>query len=411
MGNKRRRSERRGKENKVVNITAKKVKRVPQEISSEPGYIRIGIDKSLLMYVLLLMALGLIMIYSASSYEAMLKHNDAKFYLTRQLFATVVALLGMAVAANIDYHFFLRWNKAIYVISLILVFLVITPLGKEINGARRWLGKGSISIQPAEIAKLAVILLTAVLISKTPQKALDTFKGMVRVLVPSAIMSFMVLVFTKNLSSASIIFLIPVVMVYVASRNHRIFAIAFISMVVVIGILVALVVSGTVDVDNNFRLARVAAWLHPEAYASGKAFQTLQALYSIGSGGLFGKGLGQSMQKLGSLPEAQNDMIFSIVCEELGLIGALAIMLLFGILIHRCAKAAENAMDLKGSMIAIGVMAHLALQVILNIAVVSNVIPNTGVTLPFISYGGSSVVFTLGEIGILLNVTGRVADE
>ena len=155
----------------------------------------------------------------------------------------------------------------------------------------------------------------------------------------------------------------------------------------------------------DFRGERILAWLDPEAYASGKGFQTLQALYAIGSGGIFGKGLGQSMQKLGFIPEAQNDMIFSIICEELGLFGAIAIILLFLLLIWRFMIVANNAPDLFGALLVVGVMGHIAIQVILNIAVVTNTIPNTGISLPFISYGGSSVMFLLIEIGLVLSVS------
>lgn len=157
--------------------------------------------------------------------------------------------------------------------------------------------------------------------------------------------------------------------------------------------------------DSNFRLARVKAWLEPEAFSTDKAFQTLQALYAIGSGGIWGKGLGQSMQKRGFLPEAQNDMIFSIICEELGLFGALAIILLFIVLIWSCMVIANKTVDRFGALLVVGVMAHYAIQVILNIAVVTNTIPNTGITLPFISYGGTSTLFLLTEIGIVLNVS------
>ena len=155
----------------------------------------------------------------------------------------------------------------------------------------------------------------------------------------------------------------------------------------------------------SFRLGRVRAWLDPESYSTDKAFQTLQALYAIGSGGIWGKGLGQSMQKMGFLPEAQNDMIFSIICEELGLFGAMAIILLFIILIWSCMVIANKTVDRFGSLLVVGVMAHYAIQVILNIAVVTNTIPNTGITLPFISYGGTATLFLLAEIGIVLNVS------
>ena len=160
--------------------------------------------------------------------------------------------------------------------------------------------------------------------------------------------------------------------------------------------------------DMHFRFKRILAWLNPEAYAQDTGFQTLQALYAIGSGGVMGKGLGQSMQKLGFIPEAQNDMIFSIICEELGLFGAVAIILMFIMLLWRMMIIANNAPDLFGALLVVGVMGHIAIQVILNIAVVTNTIPNTGISLPFISYGGTSVLFLMAEIGLVLNVAKRI---
>ena len=158
----------------------------------------------------------------------------------------------------------------------------------------------------------------------------------------------------------------------------------------------------------NYRFERVLAWLDPKAHASGKGFQTLQALYAIGSGGIFGKGLGESMQKMGFIPEAQNDMIFSVICEELGLFGAIAVMLMFLLLIWRLMIIANNAPDMLGALLVIGVMGHISIQVILNIAVVTNTIPNTGITLPFISYGGSAVIIQLAEVGLALNVARNI---
>ena len=161
-------------------------------------------------------------------------------------------------------------------------------------------------------------------------------------------------------------------------------------------------------VITSFRSDRITAWLNPESDAQDKGFQTLQALYAIGSGGVWGKGLGQSMQKLSFIPESQNDMIFSIICEELGLFGAIAIMLMFILLIWRMTVIANNAPDLFGAMLVVGVIGHIAIQAVLNVAVVTNTIPNTGISLPFISYGGSSVIFLLIEIGLVLSVAKRI---
>ena len=215
---------------------------------------------------------------------------------------------------------------------------------------------------------------------------------------------------TNNMSSAIIIFGIALLMLFVASPDYKRFVLMGAAGVAAVAALVFAIIQMEHS-DLGFRGGRILAWLNPEDYASGTGFQTLQALYAIGSGGIFGKGLGQSMQKLGFLPEAQNDMIFSIICEELGLFGAISVILIFMFMIYRFMVIAGNAPDLMGAMIVIGVMAHIAIQVILNIAVVTNTIPNTGVTLPFISYGGTSVMFLMLEMGMVLSVSNQIKLE
>ena len=215
---------------------------------------------------------------------------------------------------------------------------------------------------------------------------------------------FLVWKVTENMSSAIIIFGIAVLMLFVSCPDYKRFI--FLGLVGVAACaLIVYVIANAGSTDSlGVRGTRILAWLDPEAYASGKGFQTLQALYAIGSGGILGKGLGQSMQKLGFLPEAQNDMIFSIICEELGLFGAISILIMFILLIWRFMVIANNAPDLFGALLVVGVLGHIAIQVILNVAVVTNTIPNTGITLPFISYGGSAVMFLLIENGIVLSV-------
>lgn len=195
-------------------------------------------------------------------------------------------------------------------------------------------------------------------------------------------------------------------MLYVSSPDYKRFILLGIVGVAVAALAVFVIVklNESQSASVGVRGGRILAWLDPEAYASGKGFQTLQALYAIGSGGILGKGLGQSKQKLGFMPEAQNDMIFSIICEELGLFGAVSILIMFLLLIWRFMVIANNASDLFGALLVVGVMGHIAIQVILNVAVVTNTIPNTGISLPFISYGGSSVMFLLAEIGLVLSV-------
>lgn len=359
-------------------------------------------DYSLLFIVIFLLGFGLIMIYSVSSYEANLEYGDAAYYLKKQLFSSALGLGAMVVTALIPYHFWERFATLGYVVSAVLILLVMTPLGRESHGARRWLYVG-ISVQPAEIAKLGMILFLASFICKMG-RSIRTLKGFLIVFAIPLPISLMVWKITDNMSSAIIIFGIAALMLFVSSPDYKKFVLAGLVGVAGVAAIVSYIVK-TADMESSsFRFARVLAWLDPEAYASGKGFQTLQALYAIGSGGVFGKGLGQSMQKLGFLPEAQNDMIFSIICEELGLFGAFAIILMFMLLIWRFMVIANNAKDLFGALLVVGVMGHIAIQVILNIAVVTNTIPNTGISLPFISYGGSSVMFLLIEIGLVLSV-------
>ncbi len=224
-------------------------------------------------------------------------------------------------------------------------------------------------------------------------------------LIPAPI-AVMIWQITNNLSSAIIVMGIAVLMLFVSCPDYKRFIILGLAGAATVALIVFVIVQmAASDAENlNFRGGRILAWLDPEAYASGKGFQTIQALYAIGSGGILGKGLGQSMQKLGFLPEAQNDMIFSIICEELGLFGGFAVIIMFILLIWRFMIVANNAPDLFGALLVVGVMGHIAIQVILNIAVVTNTIPNTGISLPFISYGGSSVMFLLIEIGLVLSV-------
>lgn len=361
-------------------------------------------DYTLLFIVLFLLGFGLIMVYSTSSYEASISANlkyDEAYYLKHQAFAAVMGFFAMIVVANIPYHFWERFATLGYFVSAILIVLLLTPLGIEANGARRWLNLG-LSVQPAEIAKLCMILFLASFICKMG-KGIRTGRGFWMVLMIPVPICVMVWKITNNMSSAIIIFGIALLMLFVASPDYKRFVLMGAAGVAAVAALVFAIIQMEHS-DLGFRGGRILAWLNPEDYASGTGFQTLQALYAIGSGGIFGKGLGQSMQKLGFLPEAQNDMIFSIICEELGLFGGIAVILLFVLLIWRFMVIANNSSDLFGALLVVGVMGHIAIQVILNIAVVTNTIPNTGISLPFISYGGSSVMFLMVEIGLVLSV-------
>ncbi len=350
-------------------------------------------DETLLTVVIILVVTGLVMLYSTSSYNGEVKFHDSFYYLKKQGFATFIGLLGMVIVSRIDYH---RWAALAIpgYLAAIALSVAVMFFGDEYNGSKRWLSLGPVSFQPSEFAKVAVILFLACLVTRHA-KQMGKFRTLVLMILPVA--PIVALVGASNLSTAIIILGIAVVMIFTASPKYSQFIWMGAAGTAFMAVFLAM---------ESYRLERLAIWRNPEQYEKG--YQTLQGLYAIGSGGLFGRGLGNSVQKLGFLPEAQNDMIFSIICEELGLVGAGIIILLFFLLIWRFFVIATKAPDLLGALIAAGAMAHMMIQVILNIAVVTNSIPNTGITLPFISYGGTSVVFLLLEMGLVLSVSGLV---
>lgn len=347
-------------------------------------------DGTLLILVLLLVVCGLIFLYSTSAYNGRVKFHDPAYYFKKQLFATSLGMMGMYLVSCMDYHVLTEMAPFLYVVSMGLSLAVLL-FGDEYNGSKRWLSIGPLSFQPSEFAKVAVILLLTYVItnSRKRQDSLLHMAGTMALLLP-----IVGLVGTNNLSTAIIILGIGVILIFVSNPKYLPFVGIGGVGVLFIGIFLSMA---------SYRLERIAIWRNPEKYEKG--FQTIQGLYAIGSGGIFGKGLGSSLQKLGFVPEAQNDMIFSIICEETGLIGACLLILIFALLIWRLMVIATHARDLCGALIAAGIMGHMAIQVILNIAVVTNTIPNTGITLPFVSYGGTSVLFLMGEMGLALSVS------
>ncbi|BFK25916.1 putative lipid II flippase FtsW [Blautia producta] len=347
-------------------------------------------DGTLLILVLLLVVCGLIFLYSTSAYNGRVKFHDPAYYFKKQLFATSLGMMGMYLVSCMDYHVLTKMAPFLYVVSMGLSLAVLL-FGDEYNGSKRWLSIGPLSFQPSEFAKVAVILLLTYVItnSRKRQDSLLHMAGTMALLLP-----IVGLVGTNNLSTAIIILGIGVILIFVSNPKYLPFVGIGGVGVLFIGIFLSMA---------SYRLERIAIWRNPEKYEKG--FQTIQGLYAIGSGGIFGKGLGSSLQKLGFVPEAQNDMIFSIICEETGLIGACLLILIFALLIWRLMVIATHARDLCGALIAAGIMGHMAIQVILNIAVVTNTIPNTGITLPFVSYGGTSVLFLMGEMGLALSVS------
>ena len=364
-------------------------------------------DYSLLAILICLICFGLVMLYSTSSYSAMMKQNgDSLFYFKRQVLFCIVGLIGMWIVSRIDYHWYFERSKFFYFISIFMMFLVKTPLGKEVNGAKRWikLPFGQ-QLQPAEIAKIAIILFIPALIC-TMGREIKTLEVIVKVLAWGAFSAAVVFIITENLSTAIIVMGITCIMIFVVHPKTRIFIIIAVG-IILIGIVGARVLGMAMETSGNFRLRRILVWLNPEKYASEGGYQIMQALYAIGSGGFLGKGLGNSAQKM-IIPEVQNDMILSIICEELGVFGAIMVLILFGMLLYRLLFIAQNAPDLYGSLVVSGIFAHIALQVILNVMVVINCIPTTGITLPFISYGGTSVLFLMAEMGLALGVSSKI---
>lgn len=362
-------------------------------------------DYSLLFLTLFLTGFGLVMIYSTSCYSAQMKYEDPTYFLRKQGISVALGVVAMLIVSRIDYRIFVRKfpiirMKPVYLLYIGAIFLQIYVLffGLEINHAKRWISLGALgTFQPSELSKVATILFVAYIVNLAP-KRLNHITGFFRVAFFLA--PLLGLIAKENLSTAIVIAGIMVAICFVASRKKLYF--------IVVGLLLAAVGSAFIFLVS-YRSTRIDIWLDVEGHKQG--YQILQGLYAIASGKIFGTGLGQSMQKLGFIPESQNDMIFAIICEELGLFGAIIVISIFVLLIWRLFIIAISAPDLFGGLIAVGVLAHIALQVIINIAVVTNTIPSTGIPLPFISYGGTSVAILLVEMGIVLSVSNQIKYE
>ena len=352
-------------------------------------------DYSLLVLVIFIAAFGLVMIYSSSSYTAQThaKYNyDAAYFLKKQAFSAILGVVAMLAVSKIDYRILMKRIPVIRITWATVLYLFI---GVEANGAKRWLQFGPIGFQPSEITKVAIIVFASYVIYLTP-RMLDRFSGFLKVAVYCIVPIGLVLI--ENMSTAIVLILITGGICFVASRNKKYYIVVIVAAVAALGLFVLF--------GDAFRMQRIEIWRNVETHPKG--FQILQGLYAIASGGLFGTGLGESMQKLGFIPESYNDMIFSIVCEELGLCGAIMVVILFILLLWRIFTVAINAPDLFGALLCVGVLVHIAVQVIINIAVVTNSIPSTGIPLPFISYGGTSVAILLAEMGMVLSVSNQI---
>lgn len=360
--------------------------------------MRTEFDGVVFYTTMLLVFIGIIMVFSASFIQSSFKHHDSYHFLKKNVIYAIFGFVAMIVTSNIDYVFWKKNSKIIGIIAAILLVLVLTPLGIEANGAKRWLGVGGASIQPAEVAKFATIIITAKLIEKNYDNIKSFRKGILPLLlVPS--LFFALIIKQPNLSTAGTIILVTFVMLFVAGMNMK-FVVAMIG--TGFALFVALVIAAP------YRLARVTSFLDPFQDPLGKGYQVIQSLYALGSGGLFGLGLGKSRQKYFYIPEPQNDFIFAIIGEELGLIGCIVIIMLFVILVYRCIRIALKTSNVFACMVVIGIGAQIGIQAALNIAVATSSMPATGVALPFISYGGTSLTIFMAAIGIVLNISKHV---
>lgn len=353
-------------------------------------------DYPMLFLVIFLICFGLVMVYSTSSYKSVMTYGNSYHWVLRQGVAIILGAVAMIVCCKFDYRILKneKLGNACGLVSFGLMVLV-SLIGAAKKGSVRWIMIAGFQFQPSELSKILIVIYLANRLAVNAHK-IKTFKNCFAIVFPT--IPILGLIGKENLSTFLVICAMIGVMIFVVSPCTKQIIMAAAGLV---GLLVLYLVTA-----NSYRNERLQIWLHPETHKKG--FQTMQALYAIGSGGIFGKGLGQSMQKLGFIPESHNDMIFSIICEELGLFGAVCLILVFLALIWRMLLIAMNTEDLFGSLVVIGFMAHIAMQVFVNIAVVTNTIPPTGIPLPFISYGGTSILVVMIEMGIVLSISKRI---
>ena len=379
------------------NNQKKKVKRFSKFLDNRMDYI-------LFITVLILLSLGVIMVLSASAPSALSKTSKSYTYFVRQFAFAVIGIEIMLFISKIDYRFYKKYYWLVYAVSVLVLLLVLIPgLGREVNGATRWIGiPGLGQFQPSEITKIGLIIFYAGYLSDHKSELKDFWRGFVKplaFLLPPIAILYLV---QNHLSVCLVIAAITAVMMLMAGCRLLHFIAA--GLVGVAGIVIMLI-KGQTSESSSFRWDRIVTFFDPWSDATGTGYQMVQSLYAIGSGGLFGVGLGNSTQKYLYIPEPQNDFIFAIVAEELGFVGCVAIIALFGIFVWRGIVIAMKAPDMFGSLLAVGVTTLVAVQAIINIAVVTASIPTTGMALPFFSYGGTALVILLASVGILLNVS------
>ncbi|WP_317366780.1 putative lipid II flippase FtsW [uncultured Tyzzerella sp.] len=374
--------------NKRNNIRSFEIEQI-EEVIIHKGKI----DPIILLSLIILVSFGVIMVFSASYYVGKTDFNDILHFFKRQGLFAIIGFILVAIIIHFDWRFYKNSSKMVFIVSIIFLVLVLF-IGKEVKGAKRWIGIGPIQFQPSEVAKVGLILYLSKYVSDN-KNILNTWEGFLKCCFIIAIPTGLVLI--ENTSTAIIMAVIGMSIIFVASPTIKYFV-----PMVLFGVLG---IAGIIIFGDTFRMARVQAWLNPfaEGVINDKGYQTVQSLYAIASGGFFGLGIGQSRQKLGFIPEAQNDIIFSIICEELGLAGAIIFILLFAMIIWRGYIVAIHSPKSYMSYVCVGITTMIAVQVIINIAVVTNTMPNTGIPLPFVSYGGTSLLIMMACTGLILN--------
>lgn len=359
-------------------------------------YKRTNPDFILIVVTLTLLAVGITMVYSASAVWAAYKFDDSLFFAKRQLLFAGIGVIAMFFIMNVDYWTWRTWAKLILIICFFLLIVVLIPgIGMVRNGSRSWIGIGAFSIQPSEFIKLGMIIFLAKYLSEK-QKYITTIKKGLTPTLGLVFLAFGIIMLQPDLGTGTVMVGTCIIMIFVAGAR-----IIHFSLLGVLGVcaFIALVLSAP------YRIKRITSFLDPWEDPLGSGFQIIQSLYAIGPGGLFGLGLGESRQKFFYLPEPQTDFIFAILAEELGFIGGSFVILLFALLLWRGMRIAIGAPDLYGSFLAVGIISMIAIQVMINIGVVTGLMPVTGITLPFLSYGGSSLTLMLMAVGVLLNIS------
>ncbi len=383
----------------------KKLKLITDGSENNEKDTKNNLDFGMLITIIILLCAGIVMVASASSYYALSNYNNSNYFLVRQLFFGIIGFIFMIIISNIDYKRYKKWGYLFYIICLVLLVLVLTPLGQTRNGAKRWLGFDALVFQPSEIMKIGLVIGMSTYLSLNYKK-LNSFKGYI---IPILMLLLVVIVMfmQKHLSGTIVMFVAACSIIFVSGIKvkARYIIAGIIAAAAMLAVFIFMPSGDSTESGGSFRLDRIVSFLNPEEDIKGGNWQAAQSLYAIGSGGIFGRGLGQSRQKYLWLPEAQNDFIFSVLGEELGLVGTVTVLALFSFFIYRGYRIAITARDMYGSLLATGITSAFALQILVNIAVVTCTVPVTGMPLPFFSYGGTALFINLCAMGILLNIS------